>query len=171
MKKAKIFSLVMVPRAGQYLVTLEELEGTRLIPIWIGPAEGMAIAAALQKQDFPRPLTHDLIANMLKELGVKVEKVIITELKNDTFYANIILKAKGKIHHIDARPSDSIAISVRAQAPILIEDKVFEKCPKIDKPITDQEAEKFKKDLANLRPEDFFREGKKGKDRKDGKNG
>lgn len=162
MKEAKIFSLIMVPQTGQYLVTLEELEGTRLLPIWIGPAEGMAIAAVLQKQDFPRPLTHDLLTNILKELEAKVEKVIITDLKNDTFYANIILKTKGKIYHIDSRPSDSIAISVRTQAPIFIEDKVFEKCPKIYKPITDKEVEKFKKELANLRPEDFFKEGKGG---------
>lgn len=162
MIKAKIFSLVMVPRAGQYLVTLEEQDGIRLLPIWIGPAEGMAIAAALQKQDFPRPLTHDLIINLLKELGAKIEKVVITELKNDTFYADIVLKVNGKLHRIDARPSDSIAISVRAQAPIFIENEVFEKCPKIDKPISEREIEKFKKDLANLRPEDFFKEKKNG---------
>lgn len=162
MKEAKIFSLIMVPRAGQYLVTLEEIKGTRLLPIWIGPTEGMAIAACLQKQDFPRPLTHDLIINILKELEAKVEKVIITDLKNDTFYANIILKVKDKIYHIDSRPSDSIAISVRTQTPVFIEERVFEKCPKIHKPITDQEVKKFKKDLANLKPEDFFKEGKGG---------
>lgn len=162
MKKANIFSLVMVPQTGQYLVTLEELEGTRLLPIWIGPAEGMAIAAALQKQDFPRPLTHDLLTNILKELEAKVEKVIITDLRDDTFYANIILKTKEKIYNIDSRPSDSIAIAVRTQAPIFIEDKVFEKCPKIHKPITDEEAKKFKKEIVNLRPEDFFKEGKGG---------
>ena len=162
--KAKIFSLVMVPRAGQYLVTLEEIEGTRLLPIWIGPAEGMSIAAVLQGQHFPRPLTHDLLTNILKELKVTIDKVVITDLKNETFYANILLKINGKEHVIDSRPSDSIAIAIRAQAPIFVEDKVFDKCPKIQKPITNEEIAKFKKKLETLRPEDFFKDS----DKKDG---
>jgi len=158
MKEAKIFSVIMVQEAGQYLVTLEEVSGTRLLPIWIGPAEGISIAAALQKQAFPRPLTHDLLNNILKELNAKVEKVVITDIKNDTFYANIMLKAGDNLYTIDSRPSDSIAIAIRADAPIFIEERVFDKCPKIDKPITDEEVEKFKKDLERLRPEDFFKE-------------
>jgi bifunctional DNase/RNase len=160
MKKAKIFSLIAAPQAGQYLLTLEEVEGTRLIPIWVGAAEGMAIASALQREEFPRPLTHDLITNMLKDLKVKIDKVIITDLKNDTFYANILLSRNGEAYNIDCRPSDSLALAVRTDAPIFIDDKVFEKCPVIHKPITDQEAEKFKKDIENLRPEDFFKEKK-----------
>lgn len=162
MKKAGIFSLIMVKEAGQYLVTLEEASGMRLLPIWIGPAEGMSIAAALQKQSFPRPLTHDLFVSIFKEMDVKIEKVIITDLKQDTFYANIILRKNGKSYTIDSRPSDSIAIAIRAQAPIFIEEEIFNKCPEIRKPITEKELARFKKDLENLRPEDFFKEKRNG---------
>lgn len=157
MKEAKIFSLAIAPEAGQYLLTLEEIDGSRLLPIWIGPAEGMAIAAALQKESFPRPLTHDLFANILKEFKAVIEKVVITELKDDTFYADIVLKADNKNYHIDARPSDSIAIALRAQAPIFIEEKVFNGCPEIHKPITDEEIRRFKDKLEHLKPEDFFK--------------
>ncbi|MFC1807614.1 bifunctional nuclease family protein [Candidatus Omnitrophota bacterium] len=163
MIKAKVFSLAMVPEAGQYLVTLEEINGTRLLPIWIGPSEGMAIAAVLGKHDFPRPLTHDLTVNMLKELKVTLDSVIVTELKNDAFYANIVLKQGKKKLCIDARPSDSIAIALRVDAPIFIEEEVLNKCPKIQKPITSSEVEKFKKGLEKLRPEDFFQEGRDGR--------
>jgi bifunctional DNase/RNase len=161
-KEAKIFSLVMVPQTEQYLVTLEELNGIRLLPIWIGPAEGMAIASALQKQRFPRPMTHDLLVNLVKELGAKVDRVIITDLKENTFFANIMLKVNGKEYAIDSRPSDSIAIAVRVNAPIFVEDIVLEKCPEIKKPISKEEIEKFKKNLEGLRPEDFFKEEKNG---------
>jgi len=160
MKEARIFSLIMVAQAGQYLVTLEELGGTRLIPIWIGPAEGIAIAASLQNEPFPRPLTHDLLVSILKEVDVSIKEVIISDLKNDTFYADIVFKSKNKELRIDARPSDSLAIAVRTGARIYIEDKVFEKCPEIQKPITKEEVEKFKIQLNNLRPEDFFKGGK-----------
>jgi len=161
-KEAKIFSLAMISDSGQYLVTLEETSGTRLLPIWIGPAEGMAIAAALQNQSFPRPLTHDLIAGIINELGAKVEQVIITDLKDDTFFASLVLSLRGQVYNIDARPSDSIAIALRCNAGIFIDQQVFDKCPPIYKPITDNEVQMFKKQLEHLRPEDFFREKKDG---------
>lgn len=157
MREAKIFSLAMAPEAGQYLVTLEEVDGTRLIPIWVGPAEGISIAAALQKQDFPRPLTHDLIINMLKELGAIVEKVVVTDLREDTFYANILISMQGKEYILDSRPSDSMAIAIRAQAKIFIDEQVFEKCPRIDKPISEKEVEEFKDQISDIKPEDFFK--------------
>ncbi|NQT90466.1 MAG: bifunctional nuclease family protein [Candidatus Omnitrophica bacterium] len=157
MKKADIFSLAMVLQAGQYLITLSETGGSRLLPIWIGPAEGMAIATVLNKQDFPRPLTHDLLVEFIKLSKAEIEKVVITDIKEDTYYAAIVLRSGEKVYNIDARPSDSIAVAVRVKAPIYIEERVFEKCPKIHKPITEKEVTEFKKKLANLRPEDFFR--------------
>jgi len=166
MKQAKIFSLIMVAEIGQYLVTLEEVDGTRLIPIWVGPGEGMSIAAGLQHDSFPRPLTHDLIKNILAELKVEVERVVVTDLRDDTFYANICLVSGQDKFNIDARPSDSIALAVRSDLPIYIEERVFKKCPDIHKPITEQEADTFKESLKNLRPEDFFRE--KRQEEKDG---
>ena len=163
MNKVNIFSLVAVAETRQYLITLEEVSGTRLMPIWIGPSEGMAIAAVLAKTEFPRPLTHDLVINILKDLDAEIEGVVITDLKESTFYAAILLKTKDGQRQIDARPSDSIAIALRADAPIYIEDRVFDKCPRIEKPITQEEVEKFKADIKSLRPEDFFKEKKSGR--------
>jgi len=161
MREAKIFSLVVVSELGQYLVTLEEVDGTRLIPIWIGPGEGMAIAAVLQGEPFPRPLTHDLLKNILEVLDVEVKHIVVTELKDDTFYANIKLAAGKRELDLDARPSDSLALALKCKAPIYIDDRVFKECPVIHKPITDHEVDSFKRSLEKLRPDDFFKDRKK----------
>jgi hypothetical protein len=165
--QAKIFSLMVAPDAGQYLVTLEEIKGTRLLPVWIGPAEGMAIAAALGRHDFPRPLTHDLIVSMLRRMQVKVSKVVITDISQNTFYAKLVLNFDGNTYEIDSRPSDSIAIALRSSSPIYIEESVFKKCPKIEKPISKEEVEVFRSKLKDLKPEDFFSktEDKKNRDK------
>jgi uncharacterized protein len=160
MKKANIYSLMVIPEIAQYMVTLEDVPGTRLIPIWIGPSEGMAISAALRKEFFPRPLTHDLIWNILKAMGAIVEKIVVTDLINGTFLADMHIKHSEKLYKIDARPSDAIAIALRASSPIFVDDKVFDKCPVIEKPITEDEVESFKKRLETLKPEDFFKDSK-----------
>lgn len=168
MKEARIFSLILIPTIGQYVVSLEEVKGSRLIPIWIGINEGNAIVLQLQGEKTPRPMTHDLMANMLKEFGLKVEKVIITDLKDNTYFAEISVKNHSKIYTIDSRPSDAMALAVRTNSPIYVDDKVFAKCPIINKPITEDEVEKFKNDLKSLRPEDFFKkfEEEKGEEGK-----
>ncbi|MFA5069082.1 MAG: bifunctional nuclease family protein [Candidatus Omnitrophota bacterium] len=161
MKKADIYSLLIVPETAQYLLTLEEVTGTRLIPIWIGPAEGMAVSAALRKEYFPRPLTHDLISNMITVIGAALERVTITDLIDGTFYSKMTIRQGERGYTVDARPSDAIAIALRAGAPVYIDDKVFKKCPVINKPISTNEVEAFKKRLKTIRPEDFFREKSK----------
>ncbi|MDD5504105.1 MAG: bifunctional nuclease family protein [Candidatus Omnitrophica bacterium] len=158
MKKADIYSLLVIPETAQYLLTLEEEAGTRLIPIWIGPSEGMAVSAALRKEYFPRPLTHDLICNTIREMNASLKKITVTDLVDGVFYASMTIGRGKKEYVVDARPSDAIAIALRAQAPIFIDDKVFEKCPVIDKPISTDEMEAFKKRLKTLKPEDFFQE-------------
>jgi uncharacterized protein len=160
MKKVSVYSLIIVPEAAQYMVTLEEECGTRLIPIWIGPSEGMAISAALRKEFFPRPLTHDLIWNILKTMGAIVEKIVVTDLINGTFLAQIYIKHSEKLYKIDARPSDAIAIALRALSSVFVDDKVFDKCPVIEKPITEDEVESFRQRLETLKPDDFFKEKK-----------
>ena len=160
MKEAKIFSLVMLPMMGQFLITLEEVGGTRLVPIWIGAAEANAIAAHIGGHRFPRPMTHDLLINISSELGAKVDRIVVTDIKDDTYYARIDMTRNGKPMKIDSRPSDAIAIAVRAKAPIFIDDTVFNKCPVIQQPISKEEVEGFKEKLKNLKPEDFFK--KKG---------
>lgn len=156
-KEARIFSLVLIPLLGQYVVTLEEVGGQRLIPIWIGVNEGNAISLKLQGEALPRPMTHDLMATLLTQVGVKVDRVIVADLKEGTYYATIDVTADGKSLSIDARPSDAMALAVRVNAPIYVDEKVWKKCPVIMKPITEDEVEKFKKELQTLTPDDFFR--------------
>ncbi len=145
-------------------MVLEETDGPRLLPIWIGLYEGGSIGMALAGQKFPRPLTHDLLLQMLEKLGASVEKIAITELKDSTFFAEIHLKQGGHAFVMDARPSDSVAIAVRQRCPIYVDDKVFEACPELLKPISEEEVQEFKKKLETMTPEDFFRDLKKQED-------
>ncbi len=163
LKEAKIFSLVLIPLLGQYVVTLEEVGGQRLVPIWIGVNEGNAIGLKLQGEQLPRPMTHDLMSSMLVALGAKVERIIVTDLQDGTYYASILLGLGGQKHEVDSRPSDAIALAVRTSTPIFIDEKVLKKCPVIMKPITEEEVEKFKKNLQNMKPEDFFKDLEQGK--------
>lgn len=156
-KEARVFSLVLIPLLGQYVVTLEEVGGQRLIPIWIGVSEGNAISLKLQGEQLPRPMTHDLMATLLQELGAAVERVVIADLRDGTYYAVLEVAAQGKTYRIDARPSDAIALAVRLSAPLFVDDKVWKKCPVIMKPISDTEAAKFKQELQAMTPEDFFK--------------
>lgn len=166
LKEAKIFSLVLIPLLGQYVLTLEEVGGQRLVPIWIGVNEGNAIGLKLQDEHLPRPMTHDLMGNILKQLGVKVERIIVSDLRNGTYYAVIGLANGTRRYEIDARPSDAMALAVRTSTPIFVDEKVLKKCPVIMKPISEEEVAKFKDHLQNLKPEDFFK-GLEGKGEKE----
>jgi bifunctional DNase/RNase len=138
---------------------LEEMEGPRLLPIWIGLYEGGSIGMALQEENkFPRPLTHDLFLNMLKTMEGAILKILITSLKDSTFYAEIHFRQEGKTFVLDARPSDSIALAVRQKCPIFVADEVFNACPELLKPISYEEVRDFKQKLDKMTPEDFFRE-------------
>ena len=156
-KEAKISSVVSLFPLPQYVVVLEDVEKTRLVPIWIGVNEGNAIALEMQGEKFPRPLTHDLLVNLIKEMGGKTEKIVVNDLKENSYYALITIQHNGKTVEIDARPSDALALAVRVQCPIYIDEKVLNKCPQIDRPITQEEIEKFKTDLKKMSPEEFFK--------------
>ena len=156
-REARIVSVVSLFPLPQYVVVLEDVEKTRLVPIWIGVHEGNAIALELQGEKFPRPLTHDLIVNLLGELSAVVEKVVVSDLKENSYFALIYVKSQGKVLAIDARPSDSLAIAVRVHCPIFIDEKVLKKCPVIEKPITKDEIDKFKDQLKKMTPEEFFK--------------
>jgi hypothetical protein len=108
------------------IVILKENDGNRILPIWIGHAEASAIAYALEGVKVERPLTHDLIARIIVGVGANVEKIVINQLKENTFYARIILRMDSRIISIDARPSDSIAIALRTNAPIFVSRDVME---------------------------------------------
>jgi bifunctional DNase/RNase len=158
MKEFKIFSLMLIPMPAQYVVYLEEVGGTRLIPIWIGVNEGNAIVYKLQDENLPRPMTHDLMADILQTLDLRIEKITVSDLKDNTYYAVIDMWQGNNNYSIDSRPSDAIALSVRMESPIYVSQAVLDKCPVIRKPISDDEVETFKKEIQSLRPEDFFKD-------------
>ncbi|MDP9242786.1 MAG: bifunctional nuclease family protein, partial [Actinomycetota bacterium] len=110
---------------NQPIVLLKEDEGERYLPIWIGAAEAAAIAFAIQGVVTPRPMTHDLMKNLLEEVGAEVERIEITELREGTYYANINMKMNGNAYEISARPSDAIALAVRVEAPIFADEEVL----------------------------------------------
>jgi len=111
----------------QRVVILKEKMAERYLPIWIGPAEADAIAVKLQGVTVPRPLTHDLLGSVIDALGATINSIIVSELKNDTFYAKVILNVDGGQMEIDSRPSDALALAVRAEAPIYAEELVLDK--------------------------------------------
>ena len=111
----------------QRVVILKEKMAERYLPIWIGSAEADAIAVKLQDVTVPRPLTHDLLCSLIDSLGATVNSVIVNELKNDTFYAKIILNVDGGLMEVDSRPSDALALAVRVEVPIYVEEAVLDK--------------------------------------------
>ncbi len=111
----------------QRVVMLKEKMAERYLPIWIGPAEADAIAVKLQGVTVPRPLTHDLLRTVIKTLGATINSIIVSDLRNDTFYAKIIFDVDGKQMEIDSRPSDALALAVRAEVPIYAEEAVLDK--------------------------------------------
>ncbi len=165
-KEVKIYSLATTP--NECILFLEETTGNRLLPIWIGLAEGQAIAIRFSGLVLPRPLTHDLLLNAIKSLGYSVDKVVINDIKENTFYARIHIHKGAVSHELDSRPSDAIAIAVRAGCAIRVSTRVFEKCQTLPKPITEDEVEKFKSELKSLKPEDIFRDLPEAKKKEDG---
>ena len=111
----------------QRVVILKEKDSDRYLPIWIGPAEADAIAVKLQDISVPRPLTHDLLGSIIDALGGSVSHILVSELESDTFYAKIVINVNGKSEEIDARPSDAIALAVRARVTIYAEENVMDK--------------------------------------------
>ncbi len=125
MLKAKVENLGVDPNSGGVVVLLRAENG-KLLPIWIGALEGQNIAIALAGEKPPRPLTPDLLLSVLDMLGGKLARVEITELKENTFYARLVIEHRGIEYEIDARPSDAIALALRAEAPILVDEKLLE---------------------------------------------
>jgi len=111
----------------QRVVILKEKMAERYLPIWIGPAEADAIAVKLQGVNVPRPLTHDLLHSVIGALGANIESIVVSDLKNDTFYAKINLSVDGEQMEIDSRPSDALALAVRAEVPIYADESVLDK--------------------------------------------
>lgn len=122
----EVRSVVVAPSADTPIVLLEELQGERTLPIWIGDAEARSIAVQLENVEWPRPNAHDLATRLLMGLGGRVERVVVTELRGSTYFALLVVRAPGGLVEIDARPSDAIAIALRANAPVYVRDALLE---------------------------------------------
>ncbi len=146
----------------QRVVILKEKLADRYLPIWIGPAEADAIAVKLQGVDVPRPLTHDLLRSVIDALGARVNSVVVSDLKNDTFYAKITLDVDGGQMEIDSRPSDALALAVRLEAPIYVDESVLDKAGilldrETGKPVSEKEAGKAESEGNKVSEEEMKR--------------
>lgn len=130
-QEASVIGLVVDPRTQQPVVVLEGRQDRRRVALVIGPTEATGIALPLQSITPPRPLTHDLFLTLFGRLNVAVRRVIITDLRDNVYYAMLVLEASGTEIEIDSRPSDAIALALRARAPVLVEDRVFDKADQL----------------------------------------
>jgi hypothetical protein len=153
----KIRGLMMDPVTNMPIVVLKDPAGDAVLPIWVGIYEANAIALEIEKVATPRPMTHDLIKNLLTGLDTKVHKVVVTELRDDTFFAVIWMEREGHVISIDSRPSDALAIAMRLDCPIFVEDDVL-KSSKLAATVSDKVSnEELRKMLENMNDEDFGR--------------
>jgi bifunctional DNase/RNase len=142
--------------ANQPIVLLKEEEGDRFLPIWIGAFEATAIAFALQGVETARPMTHDLFKNVLEDFKVNIEKVLINDLIDGTFYAEITMQRNDSTLLISARPSDAIALAVRMDVPIYAEEKVLDEASILVEATEEEEIERFRDFLDHIEPQDFL---------------
>ena len=154
-----ISGLAVDPVTKNPIVILKEIDGERTLPIWIGFLEATAIASELEGIQFSRPMTHDLLKNIMETVNIKIDKIEVCDLRNNTYYALIHISYNEKTITIDARPSDALALSLRVEAPIFVEEKVIDKSKQIDLQAEPddktEEGKKWQDILENLNPEDF----------------
>ncbi|HXG30100.1 MAG TPA: bifunctional nuclease family protein [Thermodesulfobacteriota bacterium] len=148
----KVSGIALDPFTNTPIVILKDVTGEKILPIWIGFMEASSIAMELEKTPRVRPLTHDLVKNMLDRVRFSVTRIEVTDLRNDTFYAEIHLKRDGEEHVIDSRPSDAIAIALRTGSPIFVNEEVLEKSRKIE---IEEDKEKLTELLDKIPPGDF----------------
>lgn len=172
--EVRVQSLALDRTTNAPVVILQEVEGERVLPIWIGPSEASAIAMQLADMEFSRPLTHDLICSVLNGLGGALQKVIITKVQKSTYFAELIVRRNGELITVDARPSDSIAVALRVDARIFADSTLLEEAtieiseeesvphgegdarPTLD-PDAEMGPEELKEYLRRLNPQDFGR--------------
>ncbi len=153
--EVKLKGVALDPLTNAPIVLLKGVEDNQTLPIWIGFFEANAIISQTEQIAFSRPMTHDLLKSTLESLGAKVERVIITELKDNTFYAVIEISRGRRRFKLDSRPSDAIALALRVQAPFFVEEEVFKKAKKIDLSQMPNQEDKWQDWLEQARPDDF----------------
>ncbi len=154
-REFKIKGLIMDPLTNSPIVILQSLEKNTLLPIWVGIFEANAIALQIERIDTPRPLTHDLIKNILLQLNANVDKIVVSDLQENTFYAVIHLRMNGDHITIDSRPSDAIALALRTDAPIYVTEEVIDNSRNISLEKENLDSEDIKKWLESLNPDDL----------------
>ena len=153
----KIRGLMMDPVTNMPIVILKDVAGDAVLPIWVGIYEANAIALEIEKVTTPRPMTHDLIKNVLTGLDARVHKVVVNDLREDTFFAVIWMEQAGRVISVDSRPSDALARALRLDCPIFVEDQVL-KNSKLASSVSDRVSnEELRKWLENLNDEDLGR--------------
>ena len=161
MREVQIYGVSFDMVGKQPIVLLKTVDDNRFLPIWIGHPEAAAILMKLQGADTPRPMTHDLIVDMLDQADTTCERISITELRDNTFYASITLSVSGSEIEIDSRPSDALALAVRMSAPIFVADEVIDESSiefEQGDEDNDEVVEKFKDFLDDVSPEDFLQD-------------
>jgi bifunctional DNase/RNase len=153
----KIRGLMMDPVTNMPIVILKDVDSDTVLPIWVGVYEANAIALEIEKVTTPRPMTHDLIKNVLTGLDTQVHKVVVTELREDTFYAVIWLDRGGQVISIDSRPSDALALALRVDCPIFVEDEVLKNSKQASNVSDRVTSEELRKWLENLGDDDLGR--------------
>jgi uncharacterized protein len=150
-----IKGLMVDPITNMPIVMLKDVQGTRMLPIWVGIFEANAIAMQMENVATARPMTHDLLRNVIKDLEGTVDRIVVSDLRDNTFYAVIYLSVRGESVAIDARPSDAIALALRTRAPILVEETVIDSAKVGDLAYDREDAKHWKKVLEDLDPEDL----------------
>jgi uncharacterized protein len=150
-----IKGLMVDPITNMPIIILRDKEGQRVLPIWVGVFEANAIALQIENVTTPRPMTHDLLNNVIHDLRGRIEKIVVSDLRESTFYALIYLTVGGEVMAVDARPSDAIALALRARAPIFVEEKVIDHAKTSDLVPEKGETERLQKWLESLDPEDM----------------
>jgi uncharacterized protein len=152
-QRVRIQGLLLDPITERPILVLKNVEDNRILPIWIGSSEANAIALQLENIKVPRPMTHDLLCGILDKVAASMKEVRITDLKDNTYFADIVLSCEGGDLHVDARPSDAVALAVRTGAPIFVEDAIFERTAEMD----EDDAVQLRKWLEELSPEEMGR--------------
>jgi uncharacterized protein len=151
----KIKGLMLDPVTNMPIIILSDLEGQRILPIWVGFFEANAIALQMENVTTPRPMTHDLLRNVILGLEANVKKIIVNNLWDNTFYAMIYLEIGGETVAIDSRPSDAIALALRMKSPIFVDEEVIKKAKSVETSRDMTDAESLQRWLENLRPEEL----------------
>ncbi len=150
-----IKGLMVDPVTNMPIVLLRDADNQRVLPIWVGPVEANAIALQVENVAPPRPMTHDLLRNLVVELGATLDRVVISDLRESTFFAYLELRRNGEVIFVDARPSDALALSIRTRTPVFVDTKVLDRSRSVEVTSEQADQERLQRWLESLDPDDL----------------